>query len=649
MKNAFPYVEPSIRTIAGTLVTLSGVVLYFFPAYTYAALGVLFFVSLNLAQSGFTRFCLMEKILKRAGFRSELEEIRDLNQAMRLSEAEVTRNLETFNMMNEGVIGLTPKLELDYVSKPLEGWLGNGCRVESLLGCSIEKIIFPADRPHVRETLPNILTDPKGVMTLRFRVAGGGEGERWVEGSFLRRRRNGAPDEIRGVLRDITEPYLQEQRIAHMALHDALTGLPNRVLLEDRMQQTILEVQREGTRAAVLFVDLDNFKQVNDIYGHKAGDKLLVEVTQALKSSLRQSDTVARWGGDEFVVLLSRVSGMEDVKNMAEGLSHAVEQHLLKHHPDYHVTLSLGGAIFPDDAKSSENLLIQSDKALFFAKSHGRNNTKMFGEMSSSDLGYKDVDFTARFAAAIKSNLIQVHYQPIVDARTHRPVGIEALARWHDEQYGWVSPATFIPLAETMGSIETLGKQVLEQALTRFSLCNSSAVGDMFLSINVSKRQLVSSEFSTVLLEAVERHGINPRRIKLEITESVAVLGIDRARELLNGLAEAGFMLSLDDFGTGYSSLSYLHALPVNEIKVDASFVRRIQTESGRATLEAITRLGHALNMNVVAEGVESRIFADLLQSMGVDTLQGNYFQSAGPEEECMAYVAASGGSHSAA
>ncbi len=641
MQNNFPYIEPTIRTIAGTLLTLSGLIIYFFSEHTGIALALLFFVSLNLAQSGFTRFCLMEKILKKFGFRSELEEIRDLNLAMAISEAEALSNIETLNMLNEVVIGITPQLNLSHVSKPIESLLGNAHLVDTFIGKPIAEIVFPADRVLVHDALSKILFDATGTWTLRFRLARGGIDEFWVEGKFFRREENGRATEIRGILRDITEPYLQEQRIVHMALHDALTGLPNRALLEDRMLQAVLDAEREGTKTAVIFVDLDNFKQVNDIYGHKAGDQLLVEVTKALKANLRQCDTVARWGGDEFIILLSRVNGLEDVRKMAGSLANAVGAHLLKNHPDYHVTLSLGGSIYPDDAKTPENLLIQADKALFFAKSQGRNNAKLFGEISKSELGYKDVDFTSDFSAAIRNELIQVYYQPIVDAHTHLPIGMEALARWHDEKYGWVSPTTFIPLAETLGSIEKLGHQVLEQALRQFAQCDTSMASGMFISINISNRQLVSNTFVADLIECVNRHAVNPKKIKLEITESVAVLGIDRAHELLSRLASAGFTLSLDDFGTGYSSLSYLHALPVDEIKIDASFVRRIQTDAGRVMVEAITHLGHALNMNVVAEGVESKECADILSGMGIDMLQGNYFRQASPKDECMSYIAA--------
>ncbi|MDA8232566.1 MAG: EAL domain-containing protein [Magnetospirillum sp.] len=637
-----PYIEPTIRTIAGTLVTASGVVLYY--DYSLIAFVTLFFVSLNLAQSGLTRFCLMELLLRKMGFRSELDEIRDLNQAMAATEAEAASNLETLNMVNEVVVGVSSDLTLHRASKPIEVLLGTGA--ETVVGMPITDVVHDVDRPLVRAALSKLFTAPADSATVRFRLAPKGPNDLWVEGKFVRRAPSGGGSvEIRGVLRDITESHLQEQRIVHMALHDALTGLPNRVLLEDRMQQALNESEREGVKCAVIFVDLDNFKQVNDVYGHKAGDQLLVEVTQALTANLRKCDTLARWGGDEFVILLPKIGGLEDLKRKADRLAAAVRAHLEEKNADYDVTLSLGGALYPDDARTAENLLIQADKALFFAKSQGRNNAQMFAEMSSNDLGYRDVDFTADFAAAVKNDLIQVHYQPIVDAHTHLPVGMEALARWQDPQYGWVSPATFIPMAETLGVIERLGQSVLEQALRQFSSCEKDLARNMFLSINVSNRQLVSNTFVPDLMRSIERHSVNPQSIKLEMTESVALLGIERARELLIQLSEAGFMLSLDDFGTGYSSLSYLHDLPVHEIKIDASFVRRVHTEAGRVLLRTITDLGHAMKMNVVAEGVETKECADVLTDMGVDMLQGYYFKRPGPKEECLAYVASCRGS----
>lgn len=639
MHNKLPYIEPTIRTIAGTLVTLSGLTIYMFPAHVNVALAVLFFVSLNLTQSGFTRFCLMEKILKRVGFRSELDEIRDLNKAMVISETLAKNHLETLNMLNEVVIGISPEYKLTSVSKPLETLLGNKPTPRFSVGMPIDQIIVEQDRSLVHDLLSKMLTSGRGISRSRFRIHSEDEQEIWVEGKFILCVENGLPMGFRGILRDVTESHLQEQRIAHMALHDALTGLPNRALLEDRMQLAILMSKREKSSFAVLFIDLDNFKQVNDVYGHKAGDQLLIEVKNALKARLRQSDTLVRWGGDEFVVLLPQAKSPEHMGRVANELAEGLQESLSKEHADYHVTLSIGGAMYPDDADTAENLLIQADKALFFAKSQGRNNVQIFSKMRESYLGYKDVDFTSCFSAAVKQELIQVHFQPIVDAATHMPVGVEALARWHDEKYGWVSPTTFIPLAENLGLIGHLGQQVVEQAMSQFARCGTGLPDRMSLSVNISNRQLVSADFVSNLIEIAEKNGITPGKVKLEITESVALLGIDRAHDCMKRLSDAGFRLSLDDFGTGYSSLSYLHELPVDEIKIDMSFVGRVHTRAGRIMLKSIIDLGHAMEMNVVAEGVETKECADILGEMGVNMLQGSYFRHASPQEECMDYV----------
>lgn len=639
MRTKFPYIEPTIRTIAGSLITLSGLILLFYPNLASAGLALLFFVSLNLAQSGFTRFCLMEKILRKIGFRSELDEIRDLNKAMALSETQTTGYLETLNMLNEVVIEISPDYFLIHASEPLGSLLGEKCSMRFQPGMSIMRIVAEQDRDVVHELLSTVLGGTGGISQMRFRLCSEGREEIWVEGKFTQRLENGIPAGIRGILRDVTKPHLQELQIAHMALHDGLTGLPNRTLLEDRMQQAILTAQREKFKSSVLFIDLDNFKHVNDIYGHKAGDQLLLEVSMALKTRLRRSDTLARWGGDEFVVLLRQVNDTEHVRKIADELAKGLQESLSKQHADYLITLSIGGAIFPDDALTAENLLIQADKALFFAKSQGRNNAQMYSSLRKTGLGYKDVDFTTRFSRAVKQELIQVHYQPIVDAVTHMPLGMEALARWHDDENGWVSPAAFIPMAENLGLIELLGKQVSELALSQFARCETLLSNQMFVSINISNRQLISSDFATGLIKNIEKHGVPPEKIKLEITESIALLGMERAREYLGRLSNFGFKLSLDDFGTGYSSLAYLHELPVDEIKIDMSFVRRIHTLPGRIMLKTIANLGRALKINVVAEGVESKEAAGILRDLGVDMLQGYYFHKPGPKEECLEYV----------
>lgn len=492
-----PYIEPSIRTIAGAFLILCALLATYRPDLRVYWLGCIFFTAVNLFQSGLSRFCIMEKFLKRMGFRSEMDEIRS------------------------------------------------------------------------------------------------------------------------------------------MALHDALTQLPNRVLLEDRINVAIAQARRSQEKVAVLFIDLDNFKQINDTQGHKAGDDLLVAISAAFRRHLRDYDTLARWGGDEFVVLLPDIGNTENARQIGEKLMRCVENEVTQER-HLHTTLSIGLAMFPDDADSTESVLIQADKALYHCKSHGRNNIQVFSELRAKSAGYVGTDLTSRFTAALVSQQIQVHYQPIVDANSKKIVAIEALARWHDEQLGWISPGIFIPLAESMGLIEEVGRQVTEIALQDYSACPWQ--DSVKLAINVSNRQLFSKSFLPNLLNTVKVRQIDPATIKLEITESIA-LETEGAIQTIKSLSNAGFYVSLDDFGTGFSSLSRLHDLPVDELKIDIAFVRRSHTDKGRTMLKTITDMGTAMNLKLVAEGVEDKYTADLLRDMGVHYLQGYYFSKPQTVSECKSVI----------
>ncbi len=423
--------------------------------------------------------------------------------------------------------------------------------------------------------------------------------------------------------------------ILSLALHDALTNLPNRVLLEDRIEIAISQAKRTNKKVAMLFIDLDNFKQVNDIYGHKSGDRLLIAVSKALKSHLRPYDTLARWGGDEFVVLLRELNDTKDIHAIAEKLMASIDSKLLPEQ-DIQTTLSIGAAVFPNDADSTESLLIQADKALFYSKSRGRNNIQIFSEIQETNHGFLNFGLTTRFAEAVKNKQLQVHYQPIVSSETGKVTCIEALARWYDDKNGWVSPIMFIPLAEDMGLIEELGLQIFETALTQYSKYpwNNSVK----LAINVSNRQLFSTSFFTTITNLVKKHYLTPDQIKIEITESIA-LDTNKARETLQELSNAGFYISLDDFGTGFSSLSRLHELPFNELKIDMSFVRRIATKEGKIMLKTIIDMGKAMKLNLVAEGVEIEESVQILRMMGVQNLQGYYFSHPKSHVECNTYI----------
>lgn len=553
----------------------------------------------------------------------------DLRQALANEihwAAEQHSLVRTLDMLDEAVIEITPA---GVILNANAGWWqlsglppGHPALVDSLAS---------EDRDSFIDCLDTLRQGTKDEFHGRFRFIDGKGIERWLDCRFVAEttQEEGLIG-IRGVLRDITKTYQQERHITHMALHDALTGLPNRVLLEDRICKAIQLASRSHDRVAVCFIDLDHFKNINDAYGHKAGDTLLLSIAQALTHNLRDGDSVARWGGDEFVALLPGLSGLEDARQVARKLQKLMPRSFSLAGQPLSATFSMGIAIFPDDGDDVETLLAHADRAMFYAKAQGRNNFQFFSEMSAKGLGRKELYIQTLLAEAVGNGRIEVWFQPQVastpDADGRHPlVGVEALARWQAPDIGWVSPATFIPMAENLGLIGELGHQVTHRALAHFQPWHAVRP-ELRLSLNISKRQLFSADFVTMLLDGIQRHGLPPTAVVLEITESVALLEVEFAEERLSQLVTAGFTLSIDDFGTGYASLSQLHELPVQELKIDISFVQRADTPDGLRILQAIVQLAHALGLRTVAEGVEDDQSVRTLRSLEVDVLQGYHF-----------------------
>lgn len=477
----------------------------------------------------------------------------------------------------------------------------------------------------------------------RYRLAVSAGEEQWLECRFVAERdEKNAITGVRGVLRDITKNYQQERHITYMATHDVLTGLPNRVLLEDRVRQAIQRAVRSGERVGVCFIDLDHFKNINDAYGHKQGDLLLQSIAGVLRGCLREGDTLARWGGDEFVVLLPDLTTMTSASLVAEKMVTAMRKPIVLEGLTLSATFSMGISVYPDDEGSGEieSLLAHADRAMFYAKAQGRNNVQLYAEITSKGHGKQELFMQTQLSRAIHEDQIDVWFQPQVAAtRTEAEmpslVGVEALARWHDEELGWVSPMVFIPMAEHLGLISELGDQVRRKALSHFSAWRAVHPA-LTLSINISTRQLFASDFVDRLKEDLARYNLPPGALVLEVTESVAVMDVDFAETRLRELAAAGFSLSIDDFGTGYASLSQLHELPIGEVKIDISFVRRVHTDDGLRMAQGIVGMAHALQLRTVAEGVEDEQTARVMQEIGVDLMQGNYFARPGPSGELL-------------
>ena len=430
------------------------------------------------------------------------------------------------------------------------------------------------------------------------------------------------------------ERYRAEEQITHHAMHDPLTGLPNRMLLLDRTAQAVERSRRSGCPIAVLMLDLDRFKSINDSLGHSVGDQVLIEVARRFRSAVRLDDTVARLGGDEFLVLCEGLTNDTDVMRAAQRILTSLRPPL--HVTDYeiHVGVSIGIALGGTGA-NPEDLVRDADSAMYRAKERGRGRAEIF-DTELRELTVARMDIEERLHRALDQGLVQAHYQPIVDLRSLRVVGAESLARWHDPDIGVVPPSVFIPIAEDNGLIVALGNHILTSA------CNtaagwSSALG---VSVNLSARQMHDLAFVETIETALRGADLDASRLLLEITESTLIGDVAVGTEFLRKLHALGVNLAIDDFGTGYSSLSRLKELPVAQLKIDGSFVDGLPDDADNlALVTAMVTMGHSLGLNIVAEGIETEAQLTALQSLGCDLGQGWLFGHALPAEEFSLWV----------
>jgi diguanylate cyclase (GGDEF)-like protein len=431
---------------------------------------------------------------------------------------------------------------------------------------------------------------------------------------------------------DITERKQAENELVVLknlaeehALHDQLTGLPNRRLLTERLQQETARALRLNTRLALVVVDIDNFKQINDGYGHKLGDQVIVTVSHCLREELRGSDTVCRWGGDELVLLLTDLKDRTDIGAICQKLIAVSKKAAADAGITAPVSLSLGSSMFPDDATDPTLLLQQADHALYLAKADGRDCWREFKGFPNGHDAKGKADLFIRLNAAVVDERICTFYQPIIDTNTLAVVGAETMARWQDEHYGWVSPDVFIPLAEEKGLIFQLGRQVLIQAFDQLKAWRERG-HELTVSVNLSKRQILDSELRPQLRELLEERSLKPEWIILEVTERQSVLGHPLGQQRLEELAQMGFRLSIDDFGSGYSSFDLVGDTSFSELKIHMGLVRRANTPRGRRIVQAIIEMGRILGLRVVAEGIEDQVTQAMLTALGAHKLQGYLF-----------------------
>jgi diguanylate cyclase len=422
--------------------------------------------------------------------------------------------------------------------------------------------------------------------------------------------------------------------LQHLVLHDTLTKLPNRLLLEDRVQQAVQECQRGGGHCAVLFVDLDRFKTLNDSLGHFAGDNVLRKVADRLRGAVRVEDTVSRLGGDEFVILLKHLARPADAVEVARKIIEVLSNpmHLDEH--ELRIGSSIGISVYPEHGDSATRLIANADAAMYYVKKSGRSNFAFFTPEMSTFFP-KRLALESELRAALEKGQLVLHYQPKVDMRSGNIVGMEALVRWQHPQRGMIAPSEFIPFAEETGLIVPLGRWVLQEACRQNRAWQELGIADPVVAVNISGVQFQQRDLVETVADALETSGLAARHLELEITESVVMQNAPEAIVMLEQLHRMGVGLSIDDFGTGYSSLNYLKRFPIDTLKIDQSFIRDISSDNDDAAIvRAIIALAHGMRLRVVAEGVETVGQLEFLRALGNDQYQGYLYSKPLPAAE---------------
>jgi diguanylate cyclase (GGDEF)-like protein/PAS domain S-box-containing protein len=428
------------------------------------------------------------------------------------------------------------------------------------------------------------------------------------------------------IVRDITEQHKSNEVIRKHAHFDTLTLLPNRFLSLDRLSQMLKEAERNHEKTAVLFLDLDDFKTVNDSLGHEAGDKLLIEAATRLNLAVRKQDTVGRIGGDEFIVLLRALTDNHNASDIAENLLAIFRAPFQINGRELILTLSIGIAVFPENGTDATDLLRNADTAMYQAKASGRNTYSFFTKEMNLTMTRR-FEIEGQMHAALERNEFEVYYQPQLDIKNGHIIGAEALLRWHNPIFGYIPPDEFIPIAEQTGLIIPIGKYVITQALQLLSAWQNVDQKDYKMAVNFSPRQFIDNELISFIRKSLIDTDISPEHLELEITEGELMIGKSYIRESLIELHKMGIKLSMDDFGTGYSSLSYLRQYSFDALKIDRSFIDGITRNNEDFDLvKAVIAMAHSLHLVVLAEGVEMREQLNLLEELGCDYAQGYYF-----------------------
>ncbi|NEW06554.1 EAL domain-containing protein [Paenibacillus sp. SYP-B3998] len=440
---------------------------------------------------------------------------------------------------------------------------------------------------------------------------------------------------VYGIAKNITERKQAEDLIQYMAYYDALTDLPNRRLFERQVMMHLNEADERKTKVAILYLDLDGFKFINDSLGHGVGDQVLKEVAIRLKRSIREQDTIGRMGGDEFTVCLPDLQSFQDMLAIAERILHELRQPFQLEGHDFYLTTSIGASFYPDHGSYAEMLMHNADTALYKVKEHGKNHVKIYSPTMNEEAVRRQL-LESELHKALERNELVVHYQPQIDVKTSKIFGMEALVRWNHPTRSLLYPGDFIAIAEETGMIVPIGAKVLEIACKQCKQWQEQGFADLRIAVNLSQIQLRQDN----LVETVERvlidTGLPPATLELEITESIAMHNADFVVTQLHNLVALGIQISIDDFGTGFSSLSYLSKFPIHRLKIDRSFITNISNKSESAIIASIVSLAQNLNLSVIVEGVETELQRTVLPQLGCNEMQGYLFSKPVPAEVCI-------------
>lgn len=449
--------------------------------------------------------------------------------------------------------------------------------------------------------------------------------QKWLSINLVRGEKGEITNYI-GLFSDLTERKASYARIQRLAHFDALTNLPNRALLNDHLDLCIAQAKRNQTRLAIIFLDLDRFKKVNDSLGHHAGDLLLQAVAERLKDCVRETDTVARLGGDEFVILLSSISEPNDAARVAQKVVDSIANPFTLDGSEASIGTSIGIGIYPDNGLDHAALIKNADAAMYHAKENGRNNFQFFSS-AMNEHAFERLSLENDLRRALKRDELFLHYQPQIDVQTGKVVGVEALIRWQHPEQGLIPPNQFIPLAEECGLIAPIGDWVVKTACAQNKAWQEEGLPAIVVAVNISAQHFQQKNFKELIAKTLADTNLAPAFLELEITESAIMDNAESMLEMLHSLKEMGVLLAIDDFGTGYSSLSYLKDFPIDKLKIDRSFVQNITSDSGSNVIaKTIINMGHSLNLKVIAEGVETPEQLASLRELLCDEIQGYHF-----------------------